>query len=106
MLSRHACSSPRFIFSKRPRLLDKISRLIPKHSLIPLRCNHATLVVSTTGLWAVDLTNNAPHSDLGLRSHRPPDSLPDPRQETPPEVSDQEWEIRTGGRVLLIGHLT
>jgi hypothetical protein len=27
----------------------------------------------------------------------PPDSLPDPKQEIPPEVSDQVREIRTGG---------
>ena len=103
MLSRHAClaSSPRLTFPKRPRLLNNYSRRLPKHGSIALR-----LVATSTSRHTVDLVNNASYSELGVRSQRPPDSLPDPRQETPPEVPDQEWEIRTGGRVLLIGHLT
>lgn len=101
MLSRHAClpsssSSARFIFSKQSSLFNKLPRHLPKH-------NSITLPPYRT---AADLANKAPYSDLGLRSLRPPDSSPDPRQETPPEVPDQEWEIRTGGRLLIIGHLT
>ncbi|KAJ3512648.1 hypothetical protein NLJ89_g3402 [Agrocybe chaxingu] len=41
-------------------------------------------------------------SDLGLRSQLPPDSLPDPNQDAPPEVPDQEWEIRTGRAIYII----
>ena len=104
MLSRHACqasSSSRLIFPKRRCLLHKVSRHLPKHNSIAF---HTSGLVSTfTGLRTVDLVN---HSELGLRSHRPPDSLPDPRKDTPPDVSDQEWEIRTGARVLLICRLT
>ena len=102
MLRRHAClassssSSPRFIFSKQPRLLDNFSRRLPKHDSTAFHTSHLVSISRT-----VDLANNPPHSDLGLRSHRPPDSLPDHRPETPPEVPDQEWEIRTGGRVQL-----
>ena len=94
MLSgRHACltSSSRLIFPKRRCLLHKISRHLPKHDSIAFHTSH--LVSTSPGLHTVDLVN---HSDLGLRSHRPPDSLPDPRQDAPPDVTDQEWEIRTG----------
>ena len=110
MLSRHAClassSSSRLIFSRRPRLLNGFSRHLPKHGSIALRSNHDLLVSTSPGRRDVDLAHNAPYSGLGLRSQRPPDSLPDPKQETPPEVPDQEWEIRTGRQVLLIGRLT
>ena len=102
-----ACRSPlRLLFLQQPRLLHNFSRHLPKHGSIVLHRYHSLLVSTSPGLRAVDLANNAPHSDLGLRSQRPPDSLPDPKQDTPPELSDQEWEIRTGGRVLLIGFLT
>ncbi|KAJ7026135.1 hypothetical protein C8F04DRAFT_1126279 [Mycena alexandri] len=37
---------------------------------------------------------------LGLRSHRPPDTVPNPK--TPPEISDQEWELRTGRAIYVI----
>ena len=100
MLSRHACLaslSSRLIFPKRC-LLHKVSQHLDSIAF------HTSPLVSTSlGLRTVDLVN---HSDLGLRSHRPPDSLPGPRQDTPPDVTDQEWEIRTGERVLLIRHLT
>lgn len=36
-----------------------------------------------------------PFSDLGLRSNKPPDSSSKPRREHL-ELSDQDWEIRTG----------
>jgi hypothetical protein len=76
MLSRHAClASSRLIFPKR----------------IAFHTSH--LVSTSPGLRTVDQVNN---SDLGLRHHRPPDSLPGPKQDTPPEVTDEEWEIRTG----------
>ncbi|KAF7315803.1 hypothetical protein MIND_00096400 [Mycena indigotica] len=37
---------------------------------------------------------------LGLRSHRPPDSVPDPK--SPPEISDHEWELRTGRAIYVL----
>jgi len=41
-----------------------------------------------------------PISDLGLRSHRPPDSVPDPENlPSSADLPDQEWEIRTGLRL-------
>ncbi|KAJ7822429.1 hypothetical protein B0H13DRAFT_1737818 [Mycena leptocephala] len=39
-------------------------------------------------------------SALGLRSHLPPDTLPDPKK--PREISDQEWELRTGRAIYVI----
>ena len=107
MLSRHAClassssSSSRLIFPKRRCLLHKVSRHLPKHNSIAFHTSH--LVSTSPGLRTVDLVN---HSDLGLRSHRPPDSLPGPRQDTPPDVTDQEWEIRTGERIMSIRRLS
>ncbi|KAF9531371.1 hypothetical protein CPB83DRAFT_761481 [Crepidotus variabilis] len=42
-------------------------------------------------------------SDLGLRSQRPPDRLPESDESSqPPEVGDQEWEIRTGRALYVI----
>ena len=35
-------------------------------------------------------------SDLGLRSSRPPDSIPDSDPKSPSEIPDQDWELRTG----------
>jgi hypothetical protein len=104
MLSRHAClasSSSRLTFPKRRCLLHKVSRHLPKHGSIAFHTSH--LVSTSPDLRTVDLVD---HSDLGLRSYRPPDSLPSPKQDTPPEVTDQEWEIRTGEQVLLIRRLT
>jgi hypothetical protein len=99
MLSRHAClasSSSRLIFPRR-RCLLQLSKL---NSI----AFHTSRLVSTSpGLRTVDLVNN---SDLGLRSYRPPDSLPGPKQDKPSDVPDHEWEIRTGERVLLIRRLT
>jgi hypothetical protein len=103
MLSRHACqasSSSRLIFPKRRCLLHKVSRHLPKHNSVAFHTSH--LVSTSPGLRTVDLVN---HSELGLRSQRPPDSLPDPRKDAT-DLSDQEWEIRTGERVLLIRRLT
>ncbi|KAJ7653286.1 hypothetical protein DFH06DRAFT_1282556 [Mycena polygramma] len=37
---------------------------------------------------------------LGLRSHLPPDSVPDPKK--PREISDREWELRTGRAIYVI----
>ncbi|KAJ7071985.1 hypothetical protein C8F01DRAFT_973616 [Mycena amicta] len=37
---------------------------------------------------------------LGLRSHRPPDTQPDPK--APPEISDREWELRTGRAIYVL----
>ncbi|KAF7305946.1 hypothetical protein HMN09_00749000 [Mycena chlorophos] len=37
---------------------------------------------------------------LGLRSQRPPDTQPDPK--TPPEISDHEWELRTGRAIHIL----
>lgn len=104
MLSRHACqasSSSRFIFPKRRCLLHKVSRHhLFQHDSVAFHTSH--LVSTSPGLRTVDLVN---HSELGLRSQRPPDSLPNPRKDST-DVSDQEWEIRTGKRVLLIRRLT
>ncbi|KAF9462509.1 CHAT domain-containing protein [Collybia nuda] len=40
-------------------------------------------------------------SELGVRSRLPPDSNSRPEPENPPEMSDQEWEIRTAMSSLL-----
>ncbi|KAJ7318126.1 hypothetical protein DFH08DRAFT_754994 [Mycena albidolilacea] len=37
---------------------------------------------------------------LGVRSHLPPDTPPDPKK--PLEISDQEWELRTGRAIYVI----
>ena len=92
--------SSRLIFAKRRCLLHKFSRHLSKHDSVAFHTSH--LVSTSPGLRTVDLVN---HSELGLRSQRPPDSLPDPRKDST-DVSDQEWEIRTGKRVLLIRRLT
>ncbi|KAJ6460928.1 hypothetical protein C8R45DRAFT_535273 [Mycena sanguinolenta] len=39
---------------------------------------------------------------LGVRSRLPPDTLPDPKK--PPEISDHEWELRTGRAIYVIQH--
>ena len=35
-------------------------------------------------------------SDLGLRSSKPPDSIPESDPKSPSEIPDQDWELRTG----------
>ncbi|KAG6918796.1 hypothetical protein DXG01_011548 [Tephrocybe rancida] len=38
----------------------------------------------------------------GLRSNRPPDSNSNLRPEGPPQISDQDWEIRTGRAIYVL----
>ncbi|KAF8874430.1 hypothetical protein BD779DRAFT_1566768 [Infundibulicybe gibba] len=43
-------------------------------------------------------------TDLGVRSQSPPDSIHPSDPEGPPEISDQEWEIRTGRAIYILQH--
>ncbi|KAJ6551631.1 hypothetical protein B0H19DRAFT_1158380 [Mycena capillaripes] len=57
----------------------------PCRALVPLRVVHRS---------------QSTEAALGLRSHLPPDTLPDPKN--PREISDQEWELRTGRAIYVI----
>ncbi|KAK7053827.1 hypothetical protein R3P38DRAFT_2683105 [Favolaschia claudopus] len=48
----------------------------------------------------LDLSRFQSTAALGVRSHLPPDSVPDPKK--PPQISDQEWELRTGRAIYII----
>ncbi|KAF8178497.1 hypothetical protein BJ912DRAFT_856067 [Pholiota molesta] len=41
-------------------------------------------------------------SDLGLRAQLPSNSFPDPEKNQPPEISDQDWELRTGRAITAL----
>ncbi|KAF8908203.1 hypothetical protein CPB84DRAFT_1674484 [Gymnopilus junonius] len=84
---------------KSPSIFSKVISPRPKSSLVspcsrrypsPLYRPQTIVVVSR------DLSN------LGLRTNQPPDSLPDPSPESPPEIPDQEWEIRTGRAIYIL----
>ncbi|KAF8625343.1 hypothetical protein AX17_006885 [Amanita inopinata Kibby_2008] len=62
------------------RATTKIPRLLPRHAKQRLM------------------------SDLGLRSRLPPDSEPQFDADDLPNVSDQEWEIRTGRAIFVLQH--
>jgi hypothetical protein len=95
MLSRHACasSSSRKLVTQRavcvlaPR---QPRRLVSQSSLTH---DHLTSPHSNADLASRDRSD---FSDLGLRSSRPPDSIPDSDPKSPSEIPDQEWELRTG----------
>jgi len=90
----------------------KSIRLPPRPQTICRSTNHVSLTVSrsyrqpstsTQHSRPVEFTSRR-LSDLGLRSHRPPDTLPDPKDSPPPhpDVPDHEWEIRTGRAIYVI----
>ncbi|KAF8237458.1 hypothetical protein L208DRAFT_1356231, partial [Tricholoma matsutake] len=43
-------------------------------------------------------------SELGLRSHLPPDSNSKPDPNNPSQIPDQDWEIRTGRAIYVLQH--
>ncbi|RDB30677.1 hypothetical protein Hypma_005980 [Hypsizygus marmoreus] len=47
-------------------------------------------------------TDSSATSKLGLRSQLPPDSNSSPTPPEPPQLSDQDWEIRTGRAIYLL----
>ncbi|KAJ7471296.1 hypothetical protein B0H11DRAFT_2041151 [Mycena galericulata] len=69
---------------------QRLSQLLACHR--PLSCNRRPSKV----LLRLQSTEAA----LGLRSHLPPDTRPDPK--SPRDISDQEWEIRTGRAIYVL----
>ncbi|KAJ7198819.1 hypothetical protein GGX14DRAFT_468959, partial [Mycena pura] len=70
----------------------------------PISCalDKRLLTHSSRQLWSPQVIHRAQSTEaaLGLRSHRPPDTRPDPK--TPFGISDQEWEIRTGRAIYVL----
>ncbi|KAJ7176484.1 hypothetical protein C8R46DRAFT_988534 [Mycena filopes] len=66
-------------------LLPALHRPRPRHTVNSLR---------------IVRRSQSTEAALGLRSHRPPDTLPNPKN--PHEISDQEWELRTGRAIYVI----
>ncbi|KAF8965439.1 hypothetical protein BDZ97DRAFT_1812194 [Flammula alnicola] len=58
-------------------------------------CYHQLSTITSSRRQTVLFTSRNLSDDLSVRTQRPPDSLPGPDAETPPEIPDQEWEIRT-----------
>ncbi|KAF7368949.1 hypothetical protein MVEN_00221100 [Mycena venus] len=61
-------------------------------------CRPALHRASCRQRFSVVYRSQSTEAALGVRSSLPPDSIPDPKK--PCEISDQEWELRTGERGL------
>ena len=97
MLSRHGCasSSSRKLVSQRFAFIlarRQPQRLVSQPSLTHVQ-NHLTSPHFNADLASRDRSG---FSDLGLRSSKPPDSIPDSDPKSPSEIPDQTWELRTG----------
>ena len=92
MLSRHASSFRKLVTQRVASILARRQprRLISQPSLIH---GHLTSSHFNANLASRDRSG---FSDLGLRSSRPPDSIPDSDPKSPSEIPDQDWELRTG----------
>ena len=98
MLGRHVSSSSSAPLRSQATATTRSVRiksisLRPQSSLVSPRIHQQLRPPCGVGIMSVASRNL---SDLGLRTSQPPDSLPEPSPETPPELPDQEWEIRTG----------
>ncbi|KAF8154804.1 hypothetical protein B0H34DRAFT_538196 [Crassisporium funariophilum] len=108
MLSRHASlsssSSSRTLLSSRARCISSShTKIAPKISPNSSRC-YKLLPPTIPGLKTIDIAarHQSGYSNLGLRSQHAPDSLPEPGKESPPEIPDQDWEIRTGRAIFVL----
>ena len=95
MLSRHACgsSSSRKLVTQRVAFV--LARRQPRRPVSQQSLTHDHL---TSPHFNADLASRdrSGFSDLGLRSSKPPDSIPDSDPKSPSEILDQDWELRTG----------
>ncbi|KDR70132.1 hypothetical protein GALMADRAFT_76538 [Galerina marginata CBS 339.88] len=102
MLSRHVSlpsssfSSSRLVNARNEILKCARPRAKSRTAVSP-RCYH---IQSPKRPYTIDLASRN-LSDIGLRTQLPPDSLPDPNQ-SPPEIPDQDWEIRTGRAIYVL----
>ena len=95
MLSRHGCafSSSRKLVTQRVAFVlarRQPRRLVSQPSLIH---HHLTSPHFNADLASRDRSG---FSELGLRSSRPLDSIPNSDPKSPSEIPDQDWEVRTG----------
>ena len=83
-------------------MAQRVAQVAYRHSkqIFHLQCFRRPYHGSSPFLTAqAQLTLKKKHSDmseLGLRSHLPPDSNSNPDPHNPLQISDQDWEIRTG----------
>jgi hypothetical protein len=65
-------------------------------------CNARSTAAKTTQIRRLSQSHIA--SELGLRSNYPPDSepTPEPNENNDGEISDKEWDIRTGRAIFLL----
>src|SRR5260221_10920440 len=79
------------------RSLRRCSRLHFALRKTPTTTRSFSQPTSVPGSQSINLASR--HiSDLGLRTHLPPDASPNPDDNSSHfEIPDQEWEIRTGG---------
>ncbi|EDR06200.1 uncharacterized protein LACBIDRAFT_300437 [Laccaria bicolor S238N-H82] len=97
MLSRNACAS-----SSR-KLVNQafiLARRQPQRRVSQSSLTHDQV---TSPHFNADLASRdrSGFSDLGLRSSKPPDSI-DSDPKTPSEISDQDWELRTGRAIYVL----
>ncbi|EDR00690.1 uncharacterized protein LACBIDRAFT_313106 [Laccaria bicolor S238N-H82] len=101
MLSRHASasSSSRKLVSQ--RFAFALARSQPRRlvSQPSLTYDHLTSSHSTADLAS---PYRSGFSNLGLRSSKPPDSIPDSDPKTSSEIPDQDWELRTGRAIYVL----
>ena len=95
MLSRHACASSSSRKLVTQRVAFALARRQPRRPVSQQSLTHDHL---TSPHFNADLASRdrSGFSDLGLRSSKPPDSIPDSDPKRPSEIPDQDWELRTG----------
>jgi len=91
MLSRLACASSSSRKLVTQRVACVLARRQPRRLVSQQSLTHDHLT-------SPNLASRDPSgfSDLGLRSSKPPDSIPDSDPKSPSEIPDQDWELRTG----------
>jgi hypothetical protein len=77
------------------RATNRYTRTSSTSLFISRRRYHETAPISVPQ-HGLKKTRKLETSELGLRSRLPPDSNSKPDPKEPPQISDQDWEIRTG----------
>ncbi|KAF8066906.1 hypothetical protein FPV67DRAFT_1562435 [Lyophyllum atratum] len=102
-MSTHSTTSFRSVVGIHSRLCAASGRSFVGNPILscPVRsASESQMIYSSRRLPTS--AHNLSSSDLGLRSTRPPDSNSKPDPSDRPQISDQDWEIRTGRAIYVL----